>query len=238
MRVTTIQKCVALSLALGLSASLAIARPQDSTQQQSGDALADAARKARENKKTAAKPKKVFTDDDLAGKRRQAVRFVAVHTDEASAVRNCSGDASCGARDVMIHRAGVDGDCAPEKLRSAKDQQAHSYTSRSICSSNDIGNHQLCGHDCEPERLRYHRTRNQSQRQRAQMRDWSFVRFGKFETSGAVRYTAAFGALRSRRHIGPAIRCVSRGPATSAQVMMRLSQTGSQFGRGLNARMA
>jgi hypothetical protein len=68
----------------------------------------------------------------LAGKRRQAVRLVAVHTDEASAVRNCSGDASCGARDVMIHRAGVDGDCAPEKLRSTKDQQAHSYTPRGI----------------------------------------------------------------------------------------------------------
>jgi hypothetical protein len=62
----------------------------------------------------------------LAGKRREAVRFVAVHTDEASAVRNCSGDASCGARHVMAYRVGVGGNCSPEKRRAAKDQQAHS----------------------------------------------------------------------------------------------------------------
>jgi hypothetical protein len=66
----------------------------------------------------------------LAGKRRESVRLVAVHTDEASAVRNFSGDASCGARHVMAHRGGVSGNCAPEKLRAAKDQQAHSYTSK------------------------------------------------------------------------------------------------------------
>jgi hypothetical protein len=68
----------------------------------------------------------------LAGKRREAVRFVAVHTDEATAVRNCSGDASCGARHLMAHRVGVGGNCPPEKLRAAKDQQAHSYTPRRI----------------------------------------------------------------------------------------------------------
>ena len=64
----------------------------------------------------------------LAGKRREAVRFVAIHTDEASAVRNWSGDATCGARHVMAHRAGVACNCAPEKLRAAKDQQTHLYT--------------------------------------------------------------------------------------------------------------
>src|SRR6266478_5644124 len=47
---------------VGLSAS---ARPQDSSQQQTGDAVADAARKAREAKKDAPKPKRVITDDDL-----------------------------------------------------------------------------------------------------------------------------------------------------------------------------
>jgi len=41
------------------------ARAQDSSQQ-TGDPVADAARKAREEKKTAAKPKKVFTEDDIA----------------------------------------------------------------------------------------------------------------------------------------------------------------------------
>jgi chromosome segregation ATPase len=40
---------------------------QSSSQQGSGDAVADAARKAREQKKNAPKPKKVYTDDDLRG---------------------------------------------------------------------------------------------------------------------------------------------------------------------------
>jgi hypothetical protein len=43
----------------------ALAQQQSSAQQQSGDPVADAARKAREDKKNAAKPKKVFTDDDV-----------------------------------------------------------------------------------------------------------------------------------------------------------------------------
>jgi predicted RNase H-like nuclease (RuvC/YqgF family) len=43
----------------------AMAQQQSSSQQQSGDPVADAARKAREDKKNAAKPKKVFTDDDV-----------------------------------------------------------------------------------------------------------------------------------------------------------------------------
>jgi chromosome segregation ATPase len=45
----------------------AMAQQQSSSQQQSGDPVADAARKAREDKKNAAKPKKVFTDDDVRG---------------------------------------------------------------------------------------------------------------------------------------------------------------------------
>ena len=46
----------------GLSAA---AQQQGSSQQQTGDAVADAARKARETKKDAPKPKKVYTDDDV-----------------------------------------------------------------------------------------------------------------------------------------------------------------------------
>lgn len=38
---------------------------QSSGQQQTGDAVADAARKAREKQKTATKPKKVYTEDDI-----------------------------------------------------------------------------------------------------------------------------------------------------------------------------
>jgi chromosome segregation ATPase len=41
------------------------ARQQSSSQQQTGDPVADAARKARAEKKNEAKPKKVYTDDDV-----------------------------------------------------------------------------------------------------------------------------------------------------------------------------
>src|SRR3981081_4299934 len=55
----------ALLPALCLAGLPAAARPQDSPQQQTGDPVADAARKARESKKDTPKPKKVYTDDDL-----------------------------------------------------------------------------------------------------------------------------------------------------------------------------
>jgi type IV secretory pathway VirB10-like protein len=44
------------------------AAQQDQSQSGSGDPVADAARKAREQKRTAPKPKKVFTEDDIAPK--------------------------------------------------------------------------------------------------------------------------------------------------------------------------
>jgi hypothetical protein len=61
----------------------------------------------------------------LSVKRREAFWCVAVYRYEACAVRNFSGDAPCGARYVMAHRAGMGGNCAPEKLRAAEDQQTH-----------------------------------------------------------------------------------------------------------------
>jgi hypothetical protein len=54
-------------LGLSFASSIAIAQ-QDQSQANTGDPVADAARKAREQKKTAPKPKKVFTDDDIATK--------------------------------------------------------------------------------------------------------------------------------------------------------------------------
>ena len=54
-------------LGLALVSSAAIAQ-QDQSQASTGDPVADAARKAREQKKLAPKPKKVFTDDDIAPK--------------------------------------------------------------------------------------------------------------------------------------------------------------------------
>jgi hypothetical protein len=52
-------------LSLSFAASAAVAQQDQSN---TGDPVADAARKAREEKKTAPKPKKVFTDDDVAPK--------------------------------------------------------------------------------------------------------------------------------------------------------------------------
>jgi len=49
---------------LGLAGIAVMAKHQDTSQ--TGDAVADAARKAREQKKNEAKPKKVFTNDDVA----------------------------------------------------------------------------------------------------------------------------------------------------------------------------
>jgi DNA repair exonuclease SbcCD ATPase subunit len=57
-----------LSAGVCLAALPALAQPQQQTssgQQQTGDPVADAARKAREQQKTAPKPKKVYTDDDV-----------------------------------------------------------------------------------------------------------------------------------------------------------------------------
>ncbi len=65
MRVKFWMKVFLVVPAMGLVGLSAAARPQDSSQQQSGDAVADAARKAREAKKDAPKPKRVITDDDL-----------------------------------------------------------------------------------------------------------------------------------------------------------------------------
>lgn len=64
-----------LSLTTGFAlAALFIALParaqqQDSQQSGSGDALAEAARKAKEEKQNAPKPKKVYTDDDISTKK-------------------------------------------------------------------------------------------------------------------------------------------------------------------------
>ena len=64
MRLSTLFRTAALLLFVGLTAALACAQ-QDSSQQPSSDPVADAARKTREQQKTAPKPKKVFTNDDI-----------------------------------------------------------------------------------------------------------------------------------------------------------------------------
>ena len=52
--------------ALCLAAMPVLAQQQDPGQQASGDPVADAARKTREQQKKEAKPKKVYTEDDIS----------------------------------------------------------------------------------------------------------------------------------------------------------------------------
>ena len=63
----TVRLLATLLFLSGLSGIAALAQ-QDQTQSATGDPVADAARKARQEKKSAPKPKKVFTDDDVAGR--------------------------------------------------------------------------------------------------------------------------------------------------------------------------
>src|SRR6266480_5933740 len=65
MRVRFWIKASMIVAALCMAGLSAAARQQGSSQQQTGDPVADAARKAREKKKDAPKPKKIYTDDDL-----------------------------------------------------------------------------------------------------------------------------------------------------------------------------
>jgi chromosome segregation ATPase len=58
-------KSFLLASAILFSSVLVAARQQDNSQQ-TGDPVADAARRAREAKQTAPKPKKVYTDDDVS----------------------------------------------------------------------------------------------------------------------------------------------------------------------------
>lgn len=66
MHLTRWPKTPVLLAALCLAVLPAFAQQQDSGQQPSGDPVADAARKSREQLKKEATPKKVYTEDDLS----------------------------------------------------------------------------------------------------------------------------------------------------------------------------
>jgi len=65
MRMKTWMNGSLMVAGLCLAGLPAHARSQSSSQQSGSDPVADAARKAREDKKNATKPKKVYTDDDV-----------------------------------------------------------------------------------------------------------------------------------------------------------------------------
>jgi hypothetical protein len=84
----TLMACVSL---LGVSG---VARPQDSSQKPGDDAVADAARKSRERKKETAKPKKVFTNEDLGELKSNSVSTVG--QDGRAAGKAAEGDKNQG----------------------------------------------------------------------------------------------------------------------------------------------
>src|SRR3989449_10989179 len=91
MNVSVIQPAMCL---VGLSAA---AQPHYSTHQQTGDAVADAARKARESKKDAPKPKRVITDDDLkTSGPRSDVAPASAPVDASGATTATQGHAAVG----------------------------------------------------------------------------------------------------------------------------------------------
>ncbi len=65
MRAKSLLSASALGCGILFSSLTVLARQQDNSQQ-TGDPVADAARRAREAKQTAPKPKKVYTDDDVS----------------------------------------------------------------------------------------------------------------------------------------------------------------------------
>lgn len=81
------------------------AQSQDSSQQSGRDPVADAARRAREDKKNAAKPKKIYTDDD-------------VKPAAAAAPDNTAGAAPTAGASLGTQK--TDGDAAKEDPNSEK----------------------------------------------------------------------------------------------------------------------
>ena len=86
MRIKSMLQAAALSSAVFLCTFPALALAQDTNSQQTGDPIADAARRSREAKQNAAKPHKVYTDDDVSKPK------PAPATTDAS--RNASGSAA------------------------------------------------------------------------------------------------------------------------------------------------
>src|SRR6266852_9323793 len=95
MRVRLWIKASMFVAALCMAGLSTAARQQGSSQQQTGDPVADAARKAREKKKDAPKPKKVYTDDD-----------VKKSAPEPAAPTSAPGDASGTAAATTAQTAG------------------------------------------------------------------------------------------------------------------------------------
>jgi chromosome segregation ATPase len=96
MRMRIWMKGFLLVPALCLAGIPAAAQSQDSSQQQTGDPVADAARKARQAKKETPKPKKVYTDEDLKTGSPDAVSTVGTTSTTGQPTGNATKDDSNG----------------------------------------------------------------------------------------------------------------------------------------------
>jgi hypothetical protein len=99
--------------ALGLAGIAVMAKHQDASQQ-TGDAVADAARKAREQKKNEAKPKKVFTNDDVAPAPTAATAAPAAVTPAPASTETKEGEANAAKPGEAAADAKGDKSAAPD----------------------------------------------------------------------------------------------------------------------------
>jgi hypothetical protein len=93
-------RLLAITFAAAVAFAATPARPQD---QSTGDPVADAARRAREQKKVAPKPKKVFTDDDVTPKPAEqpapAAAATASESSEAATSKPTTTKAAAGQKE-------------------------------------------------------------------------------------------------------------------------------------------
>ena len=109
---------------LGLAGIAVAAKHQDASQQ-SGDQVADAARKAREQKKNAAQPKKVFTNDDVAPAPPAATTAPAATTPAPASTETKEGEPNAAKPGEATADAKGDKSAAPDNSGVA--QQPYQY---------------------------------------------------------------------------------------------------------------
>ena len=108
----------AMALCVSLLGVSAAAEAQDSSQKSGDDAVADAARKARDKKKEAAKPKKVFTNEDLGELKPNSVSTVGQDSGAAATpAKVAEGDQNQG------DKAKDQGNAAAGAADAGKDQE-------------------------------------------------------------------------------------------------------------------
>jgi hypothetical protein len=119
MRATHLLRNAALKMSfvllLWLAAMPLLRAHRQEASQPTGDAVADAARKTREEKKTAAKPKKIFTDDDISP--RPASNEAQHATPETAPTDAAQKPAAQSAEGVAAAKAGDEQESVEAKWR-------------------------------------------------------------------------------------------------------------------------